>query len=195
MDFVNYFDVVIISIIIILALKGLFTGLIREACSILGIIGGILVASKFSVDFGVWLNSFLKLQSQTLVNLIGFMVILGFIWIASLFLAEGLVGLFRLTKIKFEKLNRILGVLFAGSKAFLILSVILFTFSEIHLLSNFTNRLKETSFCYPIMIKAGDFIVKQDVISSTADTITNDAKNKAIEIGDQVLDSMRDPIQ
>lgn len=181
MEFANYFDIIIIAIIIILAFKGLFTGFIREALSVIGIVGGVIVASRFNIGFGEWINSFLKLKSQTILDLIGFMIILGAIWILSLVLAEIVVRFVKF--IKLGKLDRILGVIVAGLKIFLIISIILFTFSKINFLSNFTEKLQDTSYCYPIMIKVGDVIVKTDFVS--------EAKDDAIEFGNQVLDEVK----
>ncbi|RDU58105.1 CvpA family protein [Helicobacter sp. MIT 99-5507] len=181
MEFANYFDIIIIAIIIILAFKGLFTGFIREALSVIGIVGGVIVASRFNIGFGEWINSFLKLKSQTILDLIGFMIILGAIWILSIVLAEIVVRFVKF--IKLGKLDRILGVIVAGLKIFLITSIILFTFSKINFLSNFTEKLQDTSYCYPIMIKVGDVIVKTDFVSET--------KDDAIEFGNQVLDEVK----
>lgn len=181
MDFANYFDIVIIAIVVILAFKGVFSGFIREVCSIVGIVGGVLLASRFNMDLSLWINSFLKLESQTLLNVIGFMIILGSIWILSLVLAEFVVRFARF--IKLGKLDRILGVLMAGVKIFLILSIILFTFSRIKFLSNFTTKLEDSSFCYPIMIKVGDFIVKTDFVS--------EARKDVINLGNEVLQEMQ----
>lgn len=181
MDFANYFDIVIIAIVVILAFKGVFSGFIREVCSIVGIVGGVLLASRFNMDLSLWINSFLKLESQTLLNVIGFMIILGSIWILSLVLAEFVVRFARF--IKLGKLDRILGVLMAGVKIFLILSIILFTFSRIKFLSNFTTKLEDSSFCYPIMIRVGNFIVKTDFVS--------EARKDVINLGNEVLQEMQ----
>ena len=185
MDFANYFDIVIVTIIIILALKRLFSGFIREVCSVIGIVGGVLLASRFNVDLSLWITSFLKLESQTLLNLIGFMIILGAVWILSLVLAEVVVRFVKF--IKLGKLDKILGVFVAGIKIFLILSIILFTFSRINFLSNFTGKLQDSSFCYPIMIKVGDFIVKTDFISETRKDVMN--------LGNEVMQEITNEVQ
>ncbi len=185
MDFANYFDIVIVAIIIILALKGIFSGFIREICSVIGIVGGVLLASRFNMDLSLWVNSFLKLESQTLLNLIGFMLILGATWILSLVLAEFIVRFVKF--INLGKLDRILGVIVAGIKIFLILSIILFTFSRIKFLSNFTIKLEDSSFCYPIMIKVGDFIVKTDFISETRKDVMN--------LGNEVMQEITNEVQ
>ena len=181
MEFANFFDVIVIAIIIILALKGLFTGFIREVFSIIGIVGGVIVASRFHIGFGNFVNSILKLESQTIINLIGFMIILGIIWVLSLILAEVVLRFARFIRLGY--LDRILGVVIAGFKIFLIASIILFTFSKINFLSNFTEKLQDSSFCYPIMIKVGDFIVKTDFVSEN--------KDDAINFGNQVLEEVK----
>lgn len=185
MEFANYFDIIIIAIVVILAFKGLFSGFIREIFSVVGIVGGVLVASRFNIDFGLWINSFLKLESQTLLNLIGFMLILGAIWILSLILAEVVVRFAKF--IKLGKLDKILGVIVAGLKVFLIVSIILFTFSKINFLSNFTNKLQDSSFCYPLMVKIGDFIVKTDFVS--------EMKDGAVNFGNEALEEIQSTLQ
>lgn len=163
MEFPDYFDIIIVAIIIILALKGLFNGFIREICSTIGIVGGVLVASRYNIEFGGLLNSVIKLQSNTLLNLIGFMIILAAIWILALVLAEIIVKFAKF--INLGRADKFLGVFVAGIKIFLVLSIILFTFSKINFLSSFTAKLQDSSVCYPIMINIGSFIVKTDFVS------------------------------
>lgn len=170
-----YFDIIIALMVVILALKGLFTGLIREVCSVIGIIGGVLLASRFSEILGNALNSLIKLESQTLINLIGFVVILGAIWIVSLVLAEILIRFIKF--IKLGVFDRILGVFVAGIKIFLILSIVFFTFSKINFLSSWTHKLRDTSVIYPFMIKIGDVIVKTDFANEMRENITTQFNN------------------
>lgn len=175
-----YFDIIIILMVIILALKGLFTGLIRESCSIVGIIGGVLVASRFNVALGEALNSLLKIQSPTLVNLVGFVAILGAMWIFALVIAEVLVRFARF--IKLGVADKVLGVGIAAIKIFLILSIIFFTFSKINFLASWTMKLRDTSVLYPTMIKIGDVIVKTDFASEMRENITQQVQNGVSEI-------------
>ena len=175
-----YFDIIIVLMVVILALKGLFTGLIRELCSIFGIIGGVLLASRFNESLGGALNSLLKIESPTLVNLIGFVAILGVLWILALVLAEILVRFARF--IKLGVADKICGVGVAGIKIFLILSIIFFTFSKINFLSNWTLKLRDSSALYPVMIKIGDFIVKTDFASEMRENLTEQGKNAVNEI-------------
>ena len=175
-----YFDIIIVLMVMILALKGLFTGLIRELCSVFGIIGGVLLASRFNVALGGALNSLLKIESPTLVNLIGFVAILGVLWILALVLAEVLVRF--ATFIKLGVADKVCGVGVAGIKVFLILSIIFFTFSKINFLSNWTLKLRDSSALYPVMIKIGDFIVKTDFATEMRENLTEQGKNAVNEI-------------
>lgn len=170
-----YFDIIIALMIVVLALKGLFTGLVREVCSVAGIVGGVLLASRFSQVLGDSINSLLKLESQTLINLIGFVVILGSVWVLSLVLAEIILRFVKF--IKLGVFDKILGVLVAGGKIFLILSIIFFTFSKINFLSNWTLKLRDTSEIYPVMIKVGDFIIKTDFASQMQKNISTQINN------------------
>ena len=183
-----YFDIIVILMIVILALKGLFTGLIRESCSIVGIIGGVLLASRFNVALGEALNLLLKIQSPTLVNLVGFVAILGAMWIFALVIAEVLVRFAHF--IKLGVADKVLGVGIAGIKIFLILSIIFFTFSKINFLANWTMKLRDTSILYPTMIKIGDVIVKTDFATEMRENITQQVQDGVNEITNQVNQSI-----
>lgn len=187
MEFVNYFDVIIIAIIIILSLKGIFSGFVREVCSVIGIIGGVLLASRYGVDFGLWINSIIKIQSQTLLNLIGFMLILAAVWILSLVLAEIILKFVK--SVRLGKIDKFLGVFIAGVKVFLIISIILFTFSKMNFLSNFTEKLQQTSVCYPAMINIGGFIVKTDFATEIREKATQNINTQDINNGLKVINN------
>ncbi len=188
MDFANYFDVIIVVMVLILALKGLFNGFIRECCSCVGIIGGVLIASRCNTIVGEWINSIINIESQTLVNLFGFMVILAFIWILALVVAEIIIKFAHF--IKLGTADKILGIVMAGIKIFLVLSVIFFTFSKINFLDNFTSKLEDSSYLYPIMIKIGDSIIKTDfateIRTQAVDSVNNGLKELQQTIDTQV---------
>lgn len=174
MEFANYFDVIVCFIILILALKGMFSGFIREIFSASGIIGGIWVASRFSASIAGWIGKTFNINSETLLNLFGFMIILAAIWILALVVAEIIVSFVKIAKLGVA--DKILGVFISGIKAFLILSVIIFTFSKINFLSTFTAKL-EGSAIYNVALKIGDAIIKTDLIKDTKQNIENTIDN------------------
>lgn len=52
MDNLNIFDTVTLVIIVLIGLKGLFRGFIKEAFALIGIVGGVFVASRLARDVG-----------------------------------------------------------------------------------------------------------------------------------------------
>jgi len=74
MQDLNIFDIVIIGITLVLGLKGLFRGLIKEVFGIVGIIGAIFVASRTAADIGNVIAPFLALENESTIKLIGFIV-------------------------------------------------------------------------------------------------------------------------
>ena len=48
MDLVTWFDIIVIALVLILGVKGIINGLIKETFGLIGLIGGLVVASRFS---------------------------------------------------------------------------------------------------------------------------------------------------
>ena len=44
MDFITWFDIIIIAVVIILGIKGIINGLIKEVFGLIGIICGVIIA-------------------------------------------------------------------------------------------------------------------------------------------------------
>ncbi|XPV54343.1 MAG: CvpA family protein [Halarcobacter ebronensis] len=75
------FDIIILSITVLLGLKGLMKGFIKEVFGLVGIIGGIFVASRLSENIGGIIAPILALENGSTIKLIGFIVgLIGF-WI------------------------------------------------------------------------------------------------------------------
>ena len=79
----SIFDLIIIAITLILGLKGLFRGLIKEVFGIIGIIGAIFVASRVSKEVGDAIAPILAIQSEATLKLIGFIIALIGFWLIT----------------------------------------------------------------------------------------------------------------
>lgn len=174
------FDMVILGITLVLGLKGLFKGLIKEVFGIAGIIGAIFVASRAAEDAGNLIAPILALQNETTVKLIGFAITLICFWIiiyglgvivSKIFSASGL-GLF----------DRIFGFVFGAAKIFLIFSVIAYSLYQVQ---SFKKAIKDKtagSIVMPHLISVGSYIIKLDTtsitqnIEETVDTVVDTAK-------------------
>ena len=181
MQDLNIFDIVIIGITLVLGLKGLFRGLIKEVFGIVGIIGAIFVASRVSDDIGNLIAPFLALENQTTIKLIGFIVALIGFWIivyllgiivSKIFSASGL-GVF----------DRIFGFIFGAAKVFLIFSVIAYALYQVQSFKNAIDDKTSDSMVMPHLLSVGSYIIKLDTssitsnIEKTVDTVVDSAKD------------------
>ena len=123
------FDLIILTITLILGLKGLFRGLIKEVFGIIGIIGAIFVASRISKEIGDLIAPILVLENEATIKLIGFVTALVAVWlvvysagviVSKVFAASGL-GI----------VDRIFGFVFGAAKIFLIFSVIAYALYQV----------------------------------------------------------------
>ncbi|MGM0518355.1 MAG: CvpA family protein [Campylobacterota bacterium] len=156
----SIFDMVILGITLVLGLKGLFRGLIKEVFGIVGIIGAIFVASRISGDVGNFVAPFLALENKTTIELIGFIVSLIGFWIlvyilgvilSKIFSASGL-GLF----------DRIFGFIFGAAKVFLIFSVIAYALYQVDSFKKAIDNKTAGSVVMPHLLSVGSYIIKID---------------------------------
>ena len=175
------FDMVVLGITLVLGLKGLFRGLIKEVFGIIGIIGAIFVASRISGDIGNLIAPFLALENETTIKLIGFIISLIGFWIivyilgvvvSKIFSASGL-GLF----------DRIFGFIFGAAKVFLIFSVIAYSLYQVQSFKKAIDEKSAGSIVMPHLISIGSYIIKLDTssitdsIGNTVDKVVDTAKN------------------
>ena len=154
------FDIVIVSITVLLGLKGLLRGFIKEVFGLVAIVGGIFVASRMAGEIGENIAPLLALENQATIKLVGFIVgLIGFwaivylagIVLSRIFSASGL-GLF----------DRILGFCFGSAKIFLIFSIIAYGVYQIQSFKSLLDEKVGTSITFPFLVKTGSFIVKLD---------------------------------
>lgn len=177
----NYFDIIASAIILLLGLKGILNGFFKEAFGLLGIIGGIFIASRFGPSVGEKLNSLIfNFNNEGAIGFTGFLVTLGTFWI--LMVTSGTI---------FKKLShmsglgvydRLLGFAFGASKFFLIAAVIAHAVYNIQSLRSTVDSVMESSFLFPILTKTGSVIIKIDPVSISDDlNDTIDKTTKTIE--------------
>lgn len=155
----NIFDWVVIALVVLLALKGLVNGLIRELFGLIGIIGGVFLASKFSAPAGMWISqNIYTFKNEAAINLVGFFILLAGIWLIAMFIGELLQKLVRLNEM-LGVVDKVGGLIFAGIKYFLILSVIFYALSAFELFRNFTEKYTKNSSIYPEMLNLGSKVI------------------------------------
>ena len=165
------FDIVIVAITILLGLKGLFKGFIKEVFGLIGIVGGIFVASRLSETVGGFIQPFLNLENSASISLIGFIAGLIAFWIIIYF--AGMI-LSKVTSMSgLGAVDRILGFLFGAAKIFFIFSIIAYALYQVNSFKKTLDEQFSTSTMFPYLVTTGSFIMKLD----TAELVNNVEKS------------------
>lgn len=174
----NYFDVAVGSIVLLLGLKGLLNGFSKELFGLIGIVGGLFVASHVGGVLGKFLNDTLfNFETAAAINLIGFVFTVGIFWLFMVALGAGFKRLSSLSGL--GSLDRILGFAVGASKFFFILSVIIYAlFSVTAIRENFGEKMKNSIFFEPMMA-TGNFIlhIETDDVTSLMDDNESEEKS------------------
>ena len=189
----SVFDLIIITITLILGLKGLFRGLIKEVFGIIGIIGAIFVASRISKETGDLLAPVLVLQNEATIKLIGFITALIAVWlvvytagviVSKIFSASGL-----------GVVDRIFGFIFGASKVFLIFSVIAYALYQVQSFRKVMDEKFNNSFVMPHLISVGSVIIKLDTSAITTNVNKVIDTTKTSQVIADTKNSMKENIQ
>lgn len=177
---INYFDLVAATIILLLGLKGIVNGFFKEVFGLIGIIGGIFIASRVGDDVGALLNSLIfNFSSSSAVSFLGFLTTLALFWLLMIFVGYLFKKLSSLSGL--GPVDRILGFVFGASKFFLIAAVIAYAVSNIKAIKSTVDSSLHTSILFPIMVETGGFIMKMDPANISDDI------NASVERGTQAL--------
>ena len=189
---INYFDIGVAVIVLLLGLKGIINGFFKELFGLIGIIGGIFVASRVGDSIGEYLNELIfHFSNHGAVSFTGFLVTLALFWILMISVGYAFKHLSSLSGLGI--VDRILGFVFGASKFFLIASVILFAFHNSKTLKSAIDSLFEGSKLFPIMVETGGFIMKLDTteltqkVNDSIEGTTQAVTQKAQEISTQEI--------
>lgn len=174
------FDLIILTITLILGLKGLFRGLIKEVFGIIGIIGAIFVASRISKETGDLLAPILVLENDATIKLIGFVVSLVGVWLVVYSAGIVLSKIFSASGL--GVIDRFFGFVFGAAKIFLIFSVIAYALYQVQSFKKVIDEKFSNSLVMPHLISVGSYIIKLDTntISNTIDKAVDSAKSATI---------------
>jgi len=185
------FDAISILLILVLGIKGILRGFIKEFFGLVGVIGGIFVASRYANQIGTLLSENLfKLQNETTLYLVGFIVTFVLFWIITALIGSALSKIANSSGLGL--INKIFGFIVGGAKIFLIFSIIIFVLSNIVIIKKNIETFFKDSFMYPIFYEVGSKIVKLDETNKNLgkiDTKHTDTTNRVKESTQDVIDS------
>lgn len=203
MDF-NYFDLVVGIIVLLLGLKGIVNGFFKEVFGLIGIIGGIFVASRVGDDVGQMLSDALfSFDSSAAISFTGFLFSLAIFWIAMI--GAGLVFK-KLSKASgLGPVDKIFGFIVGSGKFFLIGAVIAYAIYNIQAIRVNIEPSMQNSFMFPAMVATGSFIMKLDpveisedineTIDTASDAVTETANEVVNEQAKAVVDDVKEKIE
>jgi len=161
MENVSYFDLSLIVLLLIFGVKGLLNGLIKEVFGLIGIIGGVFLASRYADKAGDFINSNIyHINNKASIYLIGFLTILLLFWLLSLLTGYVFTKLVSLSGLGL--INRISGFIIGAAKIFLLFSIVIFALRNINFFKNSIDSKLKNSKSYPYLIETGNYILKLD---------------------------------
>jgi len=189
MENINYFDVVVIALILMLGLKGLLRGFVKEVFALLGLVLGVYIASRNANFTGELISSnIIPMEGENTMMLVGFVVTLIVVWtiayilgsvVSKIFSASGL-GVF----------DKFLGFIFGASKVFIIFAIIIFAVSQIKVINDKLQESTKDSIMYPLLKQAGEIIIKIDPVEVQNNISTN--IENAVEKTKETISKLKD---
>ena len=155
-----WFDLIILSLVLILAIKGLINGFIKELFGILGLIGGVIVASRYAESMGVFISNNIFAINSTSWYFFGFLATLIIFWVLCLILGRIFAKMLSMSGFAF--IDRSLGFMVGAAKIFLVFAIFVAIIGRIAILSEKLAPYTQKSFVYPLLLASGQFIMNVD---------------------------------
>jgi len=175
----SYFDIIITIIILFLGLKGILNGFFKELFGLLGIVGGIFIASRLGNDVGQYLSDMIfKFQNSAAINFTGFLVTLAVFWMFMVFIGFIFKKLSNMSGL--GPVEKMLGFIFGAGKFFLISAVIAHAAYNIKVVKSSIDSTMQKSVLFPILVKTGSFIMKLDPVEISDDINTTIDEGKEV---------------
>jgi membrane protein required for colicin V production len=157
----DYFDLGIISIILILSIKGFLQGFIKEFFGLLGLLGGLYFALKYSDEVSKIISqNLVALDDKSLLSMLGFLSILIGMWIFSILVGTIISKLAYFSGLGF--FNRLLGFIVGGGKYFVIFSLIIGAFANVKFVQDNLKKFTSKSMVYPYLLETGSYLLNLD---------------------------------
>ncbi len=154
-------DIVVIALVVLLGLKGLIRGLIKEVFGLLSIVGGVFFASRFADTFGSYIHTaFFPIENAGVRSLVGFVILFALIWAAVQLAGTILAKIMKVSGLGF--VDKLGGMAVGSAKVFLVFSIIAYGFGSVTFIKDMLKSKMENSVMYPLLYETGSYIVNID---------------------------------
>lgn len=176
MENISIFDIVTLSLIFILGIKGIINGFVKEFFGLLGIIGGIYLASRYANHAGMLINdNFFKFGNKASLYLFGFIAVLIIVWILCIFLGYIIAQALSISGL--GSIDKLAGFVIGSMKIFLVFSVLTVTLTNIEFIKSKLEPYMAKSIMFPIFSQTGNYIVKLDT-KNMLENLGSESKDK-----------------
>lgn len=163
----NLLDIVVLALVVLLGLKGLIRGLIKEVFGLVSIVGGVFFASRFADDFGTYIHTtFFPIENEGVRSLVGFVILFAAIWAAVQLAGTLLAKMMKLSGLGF--VDKLGGMAVGSAKVFLVFSIIAYGFGSVAFVRDMLQSKLGGSMMYPILYNTGSYIVNIDSLEVQA---------------------------
>jgi membrane protein required for colicin V production len=196
MENINYFDLIIFALVTLLGLKGLMRGFVKEFFALVGLVGGVFVASRLASTTGELLDSIIPIDNNNTMLLIGFIISLVLFWILAYIVGMIVSKAFSLSGLGI--FDRFLGFVFGAGKIFLLFSIIIYAISNVEVIDKKLEASTKGSIALPMLKSLGKYIIQIDTTklqSNISDNIDKAMDTTTKVINDVTNDTIKDKIK
>lgn len=187
----NYFDLVIGVIILLLGLKGIINGFFKELFGLIGIIGGIFIASRLGESVGQFISDVIfKFESSAAINFVGFIATLVVFWTTMIFLGIVFTKMSKASGL--GPVDKFFGFVVGSGKFFLIGAVIVYAVYNIKAVRDNIEPALKTSVLFPIMVEVGGMVMHLDPAEVSSDL--NDTIEEGVESAQESIESAKESV-
>ena len=181
---ISIFDLFLVALVLIFGIKGLISGIIKETFGLVGIVGGIFLASRFAEKMGNLIDAnVFHISNKSSIYFIGFLSTLILFWLLSVFVGMIFTKLINLSGLGF--INKVLGFLVGSLKVLLLFSIIVFALRSVDMFKGALDKKLSGSYSYPYLIKTGRYIVNFNVEAAT--DVAKEVNNKIVETSEKII--------
>lgn len=174
MQTMQWFDIIIVGAVLILGIKGALNGLIKEVFGLIGLVGGLIIASRFKDIAASFIqDNVYRLENVALLDFVAFISTWLIFWLVCLLIGKFLAKLVGVSGLGF--LDKIGGFVAGSGKIFLVLAAVLAFASTTNLDSKISPYFKDSKV-YPILLDAGKWLANIDV-NAIKNSVTNTQNN------------------
>lgn len=161
MEISAWIDIAVVALTLILGVKGIINGLIKELFGLIGLIGGLVIATRFSDVAEKFINeNICKFDNSSMLQFVAFVSLWIVFWLICLLIGKFLAKMLALSGLGF--LDRLGGFVVGSAKIFLTFAAALAVASGTGVNSLIEPYVKDSKI-YPVLLSAGKWITNIDV--------------------------------